>query len=500
MKRSKVDSPAQVEEELAPIIPIRTETILSQYPLHRLAKRSTLQIQVTKVDPRGRVISTWEVSPSKKYGEPGPLSYKLDTLLVNRAIDEARPHIPEVIRLGSLRDICAALGLAADTNLVKKALLQNASAFITARLDYRGSDGMEKTFEFGATRYEVIFIGQRLPSGKRADAVYVILHRTFREFLEHAKTRPLDYEYLKALTPAAQRLYELISFQVFAALKNGNARARYLYSDFCKYAPLTRYLTWERVKKQLYKIHKPHKDSGYIAEVEFEETTDEEGQPDWVMWYTPGPKAKREFEEFRTKRFDRAPTRPSLVPHPEDAEDASLIGRLIAEGITESTARGLLRDCPDEVVRQLEAFPFRERVKDRAAYLVKAIRDRYALPADLEERKARARKQRETERVRAEERARKEHREKHALKYFDYLRGEMKALEEKRPTVLAEFYAHFGDFDGVSRRLGPEGKEALMLSEFGEWVGCRPELHIFTFWDWDKYLNPERFRAQDEVH
>src|SRR5262249_48195649 len=141
MSKTKAEPLTQSEEkETAPIIPIRTETILSQYPLHRLAKRANLEIRVTRTNTRGRIISTWEVSPSRKYGEPGPLAYKLDTLLVNRAIDEARPHIPEVIRLGSLRDICAALGLAADTNLIKNALLQNASAFITAKLDYRGID------------------------------------------------------------------------------------------------------------------------------------------------------------------------------------------------------------------------------------------------------------------------------------------------------------------------------------------------------------------------
>lgn len=190
--------------ELAPIIRIGTETVLSQYPLHRLAKRSSLEIRVTKANARGKLITTWEVSASQKYGEPGPLAYKLDTILINREIDESRPNIPEVIRLGSLRDICLALGISPEgknTQLVKKALHQNASAYITAKLDYRSKDGSERNFEFGASRYEVIFVGQKLPNGVKADAVYIILHRTFREFLSHANTRPLDYEYLKSLAP-----------------------------------------------------------------------------------------------------------------------------------------------------------------------------------------------------------------------------------------------------------------------------------------------------------
>lgn len=488
------------DKEPAPIIPIRTETILSQYPLHRLAKRANPDIQVTKTNLRGRVVSTWEVSPSKKYGQPGPLAYKLDTLLVNRVIDESRPHIPEVIKLGSLRDICKALGLAADTNLVKKALLQNASAFITAKLDYRRSDGTEKTFEFGATRYEVIFVGQKLPTGQRADAVYVILHRTFREFLEHAKTRPLDYEYLRALAPAAQRLYELISFQIFAALKNGNARARYLYSEFCKYAPLTRYEEWDKVKKQLYKVHKPHKESDYISNVEFEETIDEEGRPDWLMWYTPGRKARREFKEFAGKRFERPPVKPILLPHFEEREeDAQLIDRLMAKGVTESVSRELVRSQSDEVNRQLEALPFREQVKDRAAYLVRAIKDGFALPADIEEKKAKADKLQKAEQTKAEKTARLEHREKHVARFFDYLRGEMKRLEETHSEVLEGFYDHFEGFDSVTQRLEPKAREAFMLTEFDDFVGERPELQVLTFWQWDSQLNPDHFSVLEIV-
>lgn len=496
MSKSKAKPAPQAEEsESTSIIPIRTETILSQYPLHRLAKRTEQEIAVTRTNARGKIISTWEVSPSKKYGEPGPLAYKLDTLLVNRAIDEARPHIPEIIRLGSLREICAALGLSADTNTIKKALLQNASAFITAKLEYKGVDGAEKTFEFGATRYEVVFLGQRLPNGQKADAVFIILHRTYRDFLEHAKTRPLDYEYLKALPPAAQRLYELISFQIFAALKNGNSRARYLYSDFCRYAPLTRYEDWERVKKQLYKVHKPHKDSGYIRDVEYAEIADDAGRPDWIMWYTPGEKARNEYREFTTKRMERTAARPTLVSSVERREgNWALVERLTGEGVTETIARELVQEFAEEVERQLDALPFRERLKDRPAYLVKAIRDRYSLPADLDEKKGREGKQRRFEQARANEREREAHREKYVETYFEYLRAELTRLEASNPDALAEFAESFEELEIVARKLKPQGREALRLAAFEEFAMERAELLVLSFWGWDEKLNPTPLR------
>jgi hypothetical protein len=38
------------------------------------------------------------------------------------------------------------------------------------------------------------------------------LNEPYWEVLNNAPTRPLDYTYLKALTPAAQRFYSMIKF------------------------------------------------------------------------------------------------------------------------------------------------------------------------------------------------------------------------------------------------------------------------------------------------
>ena len=81
---------------------------------------------------------------ARNIGQPGPLAYKLDTLIINRRIEEARRPIPKIIRLGSLKDICRELGLAekgGNTNQIKNALHQNAFAGITAKIRYRQNDG-----------------------------------------------------------------------------------------------------------------------------------------------------------------------------------------------------------------------------------------------------------------------------------------------------------------------------------------------------------------------
>ena len=44
-----------------------------------------------------------------------------------------------------------------------------------------------------------------------------------------------------------------------------------LYSDYCKYAPQVRYGDFDHVKKQMYKLHVPHRESGYITKVDYQQ-------------------------------------------------------------------------------------------------------------------------------------------------------------------------------------------------------------------------------------
>lgn len=403
--------PQEETLDLTPLNVIRTDTVLSRYPIHRLAKRGNISIEIRKQAQDGEVLFNWEVSYNSRHGQPGPLAYKLDTLVINRRIDEARRPLPQFICLGSLRDICEELGLhASGQNIahLKKALRQNAFAAITAKVRYKGLDGTERFAEINDTRYGVIFTGEKMPNGRRADAVYIILHEFYREVLDNTMSRPLDYDYLKALPPAPQRLYELISYQVYAALKHKRPRAKYLYSEYCTYAPQTRYFDYEHVKKQMYKVHAPHRKSGYLEGVEFEAITDSGGQPDWVMFYTPGRKAKAEHDAFSrrpqvpdqtvkgSEKFLASAEHPLTSNQPPTSADsaqglggvlgpesARLLSRLRSLGVSDKKVGELVRSKPDVVERQLSALPYRNLDKGRknpAGWIVAAIENDYELP------------------------------------------------------------------------------------------------------------------------
>jgi hypothetical protein len=404
-------APQEQPQDLTPINIIRSETVLSRYPIHRLAKRGQISIEIRRQSQSGEVLLNWEVSHNSRHGQPGPLAYKLDTLVINRRIDEARRPLPHLICLGSLRDICEELGLhASGQNIahLKRALRQNAFAAITAKVRYKGLGGEERSVEINDTRYGVVFTGENLPNGRRADAVYIVLHEFYREVLDNTLTRPLDYDYLKALPPAPQRFYELISYQIYASLKHKRPRAKYLYSEYCIYAPQTRYFDYEHVKKQMYKIHAPHRKSGYLENVEFEAVTDGGGQPDWVMFYTPGRKAKAEHDAFSRRRQPAGPvekgSEKALPPaeyllavnqlaatadgplEPEGGprpEIARLLSKLKSLGVSDKKARELVAGKPDAVERQLSALPYRNLEKGQknpAGWVVAAIENNYELP------------------------------------------------------------------------------------------------------------------------
>jgi len=161
---------------------------------------------MTRTNTHGDVELHWAVSYNEHYGPPRQLAYKLDTIVLNQLLDALPRPLPRVLKLGSLRQLCTRLDLDGSGRQqaeFKRAFHQNASAYIVAYLRYQSRDGTTRIVNTGFTRYSVIFTGEYLPDGTKADAVYLVLSDPYLDVLNHAPVRPLDYAYLKALTPMA---------------------------------------------------------------------------------------------------------------------------------------------------------------------------------------------------------------------------------------------------------------------------------------------------------
>ncbi len=516
-KRQAVENPIAQEAQAAEIVPIRTETVLCQYPIHKLSKgKKNTHIELTESAGRGKGKVVWKVLPNAGYGYPGELAYKIDTLVINRLLDDLYPDIPEVIKIAdSLRDIERQLGKskAGDTNKIKNALYQNAGAFITARLEFTGQDNVRRTFEFGSTRYGVVFIGEQLPNGEKADAIYIVLNPLFRDLLRHAKRRPLDYEYLKELPATAQRWYELLSFQLFAALNLGNPRARYLYSDLCERSDLIRYFTWDRAKKQLYKIHRPHIESGYIRKVEAEQTTDKQGRPDWILWYTPGPRAKREYRHFneRPRLGDsqpKPPARPRLVGAKKASgqssaparrpEDGALIEKLMSFGIDEARAAQLVDKDREECDLWAAAWPYQNQkgMKNPPAVLIKFISARRRpLPEGYEKAIERERRKKESDAAYTRQMAEELHAQYFESIFYGRLKEELAQIKRAHPDAYRAFKKYFDKEHAEDLRLfeSEDLRSQYTARKALEFFNGRPELgvRLITFEEWNQTRNLE---------
>jgi hypothetical protein len=439
----------KTNDVLAPLNPIRVETALSRYPVHRLAKHGDIAIDIREKNENGEVSIKWEVNHVSKFGQPGPLAYKLDTLIINRRIEEASRPISRIIRLGSLNEICRELGQAdsgKNTNHIKNALRQNAFAAIIAKIRYRLSDGSERLLEADFNRYSIVFTGEKLPNGRKADAVFIILNDVFMQVINGAMTRPLDYEYLKSLPPASQRFYELLSYQMYAAIKNDRPRAKLIYSELCTYAPLMRQTDWNVIRPQLARIHAPHKESGYIAKIDFNETADGEGNPDWELLYQPGPKARAEYRAFAKRggpvMLEVEPFNADPLPLSTPTEAPTPLGAiLIGHGVTASIIAELVRQHGEAAVMvqvehlewQIEKKP--GKIADPAAWLVSAIKTSHAAPRGFvsqAERQRREEAKRAKERQAAEERRRKHEEEAEARRQRDLVSGYWNGLTKEQ--------------------------------------------------------------------
>lgn len=459
------DQALRPQSESAAIDMIRTETVLSRLPVHNLAKKGRVDIRILKTTPTGEVELQWEVSYNERYGQARQLAYKLDTIVINQRVEEAGRPLPRMLRIGSLGEIGTELGIAQQggksKNELKRAFLQNASAFIAAKYTYKANDRSEREVKAAVTRYGVIFTGEKLPDGRKADAVYVIFNDPFWEVLNTAPVRPLDRAYMKELPPAAQRFYEIVSRKIFAALKNDYPRAKISYSEYCIFSAQIRHYERQRVQDQMAKVLRHHKESGYITAVKYESTIDAENKPDWIMYLTPGPKAHAEFavahgrrvprkiaaaieagDEAKRRRFAPRESAQHSGPPSGQTFDLNLVAEFTRRGITEIKTRHLLANLKpgQDVLAQLELIDqmvqkSRIPIENPPGFYIRLIESNTFVPENFEtsaKRKARE----EMEQKERERRAAEDARQLLEWDYEDYCVKETERYIQENPAAL----------------------------------------------------------------
>ena len=308
------------------IDPIRVELMSTEMPIHQLAKRGEEGIRILKRKRGGQIQSRWSVDYNLNVGRPGQLAYRLDTWVIKRRLSELPRPFPRLIRIGDLREVARELNHGGDTNAVRRAFDQNASTFIRAKVTYQTTDKEQETLEGYFNRYNVFYRGHALPGGRHAETVYISLNDPYYGLLNKSEIRPLDFAYLRQLTPAAQRFYELVSPKIFAVLKNGRSTAWIRYSDYCQHAVQKPQPTRSRMQAQMGAVQRPHRQSGYIASVKYKPSPTVDGALDWIIEYEPGPRARAEHRFFNESKSSWRRTTSSV-----DGGRAQLGRKLVSE-------------------------------------------------------------------------------------------------------------------------------------------------------------------------
>ena len=104
--------PGPAQTARAPLSILRTETVLSRFPIHTLTKCGRVTIHITRTNAQGALDVRWTVSYNEHYGPPRQLAYKLDTVVINQLLDALPRPLPRVLSVGSMTHVCRLLGLA----------------------------------------------------------------------------------------------------------------------------------------------------------------------------------------------------------------------------------------------------------------------------------------------------------------------------------------------------------------------------------------------------
>jgi len=451
--------PAEVEErELSLPDVIRSEVNLLVLPFFALwdkdVRRKT-ETEYRAVITKGarRLEIYWNVSANPKYGYPGPFDKK-----VHRAIEQIISELPLPIRnpipLGSLNNLAKRMGIpkagGREYRKIKEALRRIVATTVVSKGIFY-CKGTKEWVEDEFHLYErVIFKGMRLPNGEIADTNYLYLNSWYLENINARYVKPIDWRYYNSLgTPIAQRLYELLSIKFYGMMAQGGSCISYRYSTLCDLLPVARQKYLSFARKSLDPAHRKLKETGFLESWSWERIPGE--RRDWIIRYYPGEKAKEEIRRFQ-EYYE--PPRPVLeLPKPEEekeplAEDqAELVEKLVKLNVSEKVAKELVRTCDRELIeRWTEAIHY-TNAKDKAAYLVKAIKENWALPEEylkaLEEKKReeelkRLRLEEERKRKEAAERRRRETEELRRI--YESLPAEMRRkVDEEAMKRLPSF-------------------------------------------------------------
>jgi len=374
--------------------------VLPFFALERKDKR--LKTEYRDIDKRGdpKKEIVWNVSANSEYGYPGPFDREVHKVIEQIATEIIKRDgiIKNPIQF-SIYNLCKRMGIKGGGNYqqIKKALEQIKATVIKSEKAFYHKGKKEWISSVFGLYDGVIFRGEQLEDGSITEINLLYLSDIYLQSLNSFNTKSIDYTYWRSLkSKIASRLYEILGVKFYGVRNKKECFIRYKYSTLCQLLPLTPYRYFSDAKRQLNSGNDELKDSGFISEYDWSEN----GNKDWLIRYWPGERAKEEIRRAETKSIDGRTE--GYLPGPKEEvkkyskEQTILINQLVKINVSKVTAENLTRSNNQELINKwIEAVNY-SKADDKAAYIVKAIRENWQVPEEyLREIKEKQRREEE---------------------------------------------------------------------------------------------------------
>ena len=384
---------------------INSEVNLLVFPFFALTRGSINRKTKTEyrdvIERNGKKLQiVWKVTSNSEYGYPGLFDrevHKVIEQIITRLLKE-NGEIKNPIPLGSLYSICKKMGLdnygGHQYRKIKEAFKRIKTTSIETKGTFYSKDKKQWLEDIFNLYERVVFKGEKLNEKEIADDNYLYLGSWYLQNLNSFYVKPIDYKYLKSLeSKIASRLYEILGVKFYGLRNKRGAFICYRYSKLCRLLPVTPQKYLSLARQQLDPGNNELKDTGFISQFKWSEN----GKNDWLLYYWPGERARKEMRSVKEKSIDfeddiylpeftetddTATEKDNKADKNLSALDDVLIGRLTELNVSKITAVRLVKNYNHDIINNwIEAIEYCD-AGDRAAYIVKAIKEGWNVPEE----------------------------------------------------------------------------------------------------------------------
>jgi len=367
---------------------INSEVNLLVFPFFALSTKNLkkkLETEYRDVVKRGdrKVEILWNVSANPKYGYPGLFDREIHKVIEQIITETLKRNgkIENPVPLGSLYSLLKKANIdlgGMQYRKTKEALERITTTSIKSKGTFYNKEKKEWIEDVFHLYDRVVFKGKTLPNDKIADTNYLFLGSRYLQSLNSFYIKPIDYNYLQSLkSKIASRLYEILGVKFYGLRNKKEGFICYRYSKLCQLLPITPFKQISRAKQQLDPAHEELKKTEFLSDYQWDKNSDK----DWLIYYWPGERAKKEMRkvktEFITPPIEEFLLEPKKKPQSLSKSQIKLVNELVKLNVSKIMAEDLVKHSSQQAIKKWTKAIHYTKAEDKAAYLVKAIRENW---------------------------------------------------------------------------------------------------------------------------